>query len=94
MKQINQKKSKRMQEEEANKSYSQDNQLAFVKNADMKRKEAQVHQANFKETVRNEMQRKMEADEQKRDILARQRERQTEDRINQERQIKDLTYQR
>lgn len=42
MKQINQKKSKRMQEEEANRSYNQDNQLAFVKNADMKRKEAQV----------------------------------------------------
>lgn len=94
MKQINQKKNKKMQEEEANKSYNQDNQLTFVKNADMKRKEAQVLEANFKEIVRNEMQRKMEEEEQKREILARQRERQTEDRINQERQIKDLTYQR
>lgn len=38
MKQINQKKGKRMQEEEANKSYNQDNQLSFVKNADLKRR--------------------------------------------------------
>lgn len=75
MKQINQKKNKKMQEEEANKSYNQDNQLTFVKNADMKRKEAQVLEANFKEIVRNEMQRKMEEEEQKREILARQRER-------------------
>lgn len=38
MKQINQKKSKRLEEEEANKSYNQDNQLSFVKKADLKRK--------------------------------------------------------
>lgn len=41
VKQINQKRNKKA-EEEANRNTQEDNQLSFIRNADLKRKEAQI----------------------------------------------------